>query len=286
MFGQLATQRSDNQASESKQSAGAGQSAESSGQSARQSSTGEGGFWQRSRDGRLGQSAAAKKETPEPEKTEPAPKEKEDTFKKSSPFKKVFGSQQAGQQASAKQPERQQSYKQVSNNMNFEQRRLDLTGLPFWELDGRIGVTVDQDAYNGSLNWKQEQDDLDFRFRGPLGIGGVRIHGTLGEQVRVKTTRGDEFYVQDMERDLEEKLGWQLPINSLRYWVLGVTDPNFDTAVEIDENDLLVELEQEDWVVSYDQYMDVNGRLLPKKLKVLGPRTKVRLVVNDWTLSQ
>jgi len=170
--------------------------------------------------------------------------------------------------------------------MNFEQRRLDLTELPYWELDGRIGVTVDKEAYNGSLKWEQEGEDLDFRFRGPLGIGGIRIHGTLGEQVRIKTTRGEEFFLTDMEAEIEEKLGWQLPISSLRYWILGITDPNFDTAVEIDENDLLVELEQNEWVVSYDKYMDVNGRLLPKKMKVVGPKTKIRLVINEWVLTQ
>jgi len=214
----------------------------------------------------MGQSAASKNDAGQ-EASKPEAKD-EDTFKKSSPIKKVFG----GQQATAKPKESQSTYKQVSSNMNFEQRRLDLTGLPFWELDGRIGVTVDKDAYNGSLTWQQDADDLDFRFRGPLGIGGIRIHGTLGEQVRVKTTRGEEFFLTDLERDLEEKLGWQLPINSLRYWVLGVTDPNYDTAVEVDDNDLLVSLEQENWLVTYDKYMDVNGRLMPKKLKVVGPR--------------
>jgi outer membrane lipoprotein LolB len=181
-------------------------------------------------------------------------------------------------------PDSQMNTSQASKNMNFEDRQENLIEWGYWKQEGRIGLSVGKDAYNGSLNWEQEGDTLDFRFRGPLGIGGVRIHGTLGEEVRVKTTRGEEFLLQDVEVEMQEQLGWSLPINSLRYWVLGITDPELDAELILNENDLLDELEQGDWKVVYDSYMDIGKVTMPKKLKVSGPDTKITLLVNSWTI--
>jgi len=172
----------------------------------------------------------------------------------------------------------------VSKNMNFENRQTDLEAWPFWELEGRIGVTVANDAYNGSLVWEQEGDKLDFRFRGPLGFGGVRIHGVLNEEVRVKTTRGEEFFLHDVENDMQDQLGWSLPINSLRYWSLGITDPEQDAEISLDEQDLLVDITQGEWLVHYDDYAIVDGVSLPRKFKITGPNTKIRMLVKEWSI--
>lgn len=181
-------------------------------------------------------------------------------------------------------PDSQINTSQASKNMNFEDRQENLIEWGYWNLEGRIGLSVGKDAYNGSLNWEQEGDTIDFRFRGPLGIGGVRIHGILGEEIRIKTTRGEEFLLQDVEVEMQEQLGWSLPINSLRYWVLGITDPELDAELILNENDLLDELEQGDWKVVYDSYMDIGDVSMPKKLKVSGPDTKITLLVKSWTI--
>jgi outer membrane lipoprotein LolB len=172
----------------------------------------------------------------------------------------------------------------VSEKMSFEVRQEDLLEWGFWELDGRIGLVVDKDSYNGSLSWEQEGDKLDFRFRGPLGFGGVRIHGVLGEEVRVKTTKGEEFFLQDVESDMQTQLGWSMPIDSLRYWSLGITDPEQDAEVVLNENDLLDELKQGPWKVVYNDYMDVDGVMLPRKFKITGPKTRISMIVNNWTI--
>ncbi|NNM13342.1 MAG: outer membrane lipoprotein LolB [Gammaproteobacteria bacterium] len=174
----------------------------------------------------------------------------------------------------------------VSKNMSFDNRQQDLLEWGFWELNGRIGISVNKDTYNGSLQWEQEGDELDFRFRGPLGIGGVRIHGDLGQEVRVKTTRGEEFFLRDIEKDMQEQLGWSMPINSLRYWSLGITDPQQDAEVVLNDQDLLDEMQQGEWTIVYDSYTDVDGVSLPRKFKISGPQTKIRMVINDWTIPE
>ncbi len=171
-----------------------------------------------------------------------------------------------------------------SKNMSFENRQEDLLEWPFWEMTGRIGLTVSKDSYNGSVSWDQNGEAIDFRFRGPLGIGGVRIHGDLDEQVRVKTTTGQDFTVSDFETEMQARMGWSIPINSLRYWALGIVDPEVDADVVLNDADLLEELVQGNWKVVYERYQEVDGVDLPKKFKITGPDTRIKMVVNDWTI--
>ena len=171
-----------------------------------------------------------------------------------------------------------------SSNMSFENRQEDLLEWPFWEMDGRIGLTVAKDSYNGSVAWDQNGEAIDFRFRGPLGIGGLRIHGELDQQVRVKTTTGQDFTVNDFETEMQARMGWSIPINSLRYWALGIVDPEVDADVVLNDMDLLDELIQGDWKVVYERYTEVDGVQLPKKFKITGPDTRIKMLVNDWTI--
>ena len=170
-----------------------------------------------------------------------------------------------------------------SSNMSFENRQEDLLEWPFWGIDGRIGLTVAKDSYNGSVNWQQEGEAIDFRFRGPLGFGGLRIHGHLDEQVRVKTTTGQDFSVNDFESEMQARMGWSIPINSLRYWALGIVDPEVDADVVLNEESLLEELVQGDWKVIYERYKEFDGISLPTKFKITGPDTKIKMIVNDWS---
>lgn len=169
-------------------------------------------------------------------------------------------------------------------NMSFDNRQEDLLEWPFWEMDGRIGLTVAKDSYNGSVAWEQDGAEIDFRFRGPLGFGGIRIHGSLDEKVRVKTTTGLDFTVTDFEQEMQAKMGWSIPINSLRYWALGIVDPEVDADVVINEQDLLDELQQGDWKVVYERYKNVDDVQLPSKFKISGPDTKIKMLVNDWSI--
>ena len=86
-----------------------------------------------------------------------------------------------------------------SIDVDWLERRDLLRQLDDWRMEGRIALRTGSDGYNGTLSWEQLEDDLDFRFRGPFGFGGFRIHGNL-DRLRVKTTRGDEFYLHDPER--------------------------------------------------------------------------------------
>jgi outer membrane lipoprotein LolB len=167
---------------------------------------------------------------------------------------------------------------------NWLERRDYLRQLDDWRMEGRLALRAGRDGYNGTLSWEQVDDDLDFRFRGPFGFGGFRIHGDL-DRLRIKTTRGDEILLTDPETEMTERFGWSLPVYSMRFWILGVSDPGAGADETVDDAGMLIELMQNGWQVRYDGYTDNGGTLLPRKIVMESGDVRIRVVADRWDLA-
>ncbi|MEM9057969.1 MAG: lipoprotein insertase outer membrane protein LolB [Pseudomonadota bacterium] len=162
-------------------------------------------------------------------------------------------------------------------------RRDRLQALDEWELRGRIALSTPTEALSGTLTWRQLFGDMDFRFRGPLGISGLRINGDE-KQLRVKSSNGDEFSRTDPVADLESRFGWHVPLYSMRHWVLGVPSTEGTEALEtLDGQGRLEALEQNGWTVSYESYREAGSEELPRKLIMENGEIRIRLVADRWS---
>ena len=156
-----------------------------------------------------------------------------------------------------------------------------LQDLDDWTLSARVAFATAEEGWNGSLTWRQEREAVDLSFRGPLGVGGVRIHGHPGE-LTVRTSKGEEFFVTEPEVELRRELGWTLPIGSMRYWILGVPDPGAQAGELVHEAGLLKHMIQQGWRVSYDSYREFDGNTLPRKLVMENDEVRIRMAVSRW----
>lgn len=166
---------------------------------------------------------------------------------------------------------------------SWSEHKRHMQAVDGFRIEGRIALAVGDDAYNGTVTWDQAWDTIDFRFRGPFGLGGIRIHGDE-ERLRVKTSSGEEFLLADPEADMQVKLGWSLPIHSMRSWILGIPDPDREHTPELSD-DLLVSLEQAGWTVEYEDYTTTaDGIVVPRKVDMQGEGASLRFVIDDWRL--
>ena len=165
---------------------------------------------------------------------------------------------------------------------DWETRTRVLAGLPDWEFKGRIGVSSEGDGFNGKLRYAQNDDRFRASVSGPLGFGTVRIEGD-DRHVTVTDKNGEEWLLSDPEVDLAVMYGWTIPVTSLRYWALGIPDPDVFADTEFNEAGQLASLEQGHWQVTISQYREGGGQLMPRRLSAVSGQNKVRLVIDNWT---
>lgn len=164
---------------------------------------------------------------------------------------------------------------------DWDARRQVLAGLDEWEFNGRIAVKTANDGFNGKLRWSQDRDAFEATASGPLGAGAVRIEGD-GASVVLTDKDGVRTELEAAEPEFRLRYGWTIPVQSLRYWALGVPDPALPADTVIDETGRLTSLRQRDWSVTFSRYAEGGGQMMPKVLTAENADTRVRLVIDYW----
>lgn len=162
-------------------------------------------------------------------------------------------------------------------------RRPALQHLDRFGLNGRVAVAVGKQGFNAGLRWNQSGALTRLALTGPLGAGGVEVTAEGGD-LSVVTSRGKRLDASAARAELEDKLGFEPPISSLRYWVLGVPDPGAPASVQLDPQQRLIRLTQEGWQIDYAAYMPVGVERLPRLLTLQRAGVRVRMVVDGWQL--
>ncbi len=165
---------------------------------------------------------------------------------------------------------------------DWQTRNRILADLDDWEFKGRIGVSADGEGFNGKIRYWQNDDDFRATVSGPLGFGSIQIEGD-GRHVTMTDKDGEEWMLPDPEVDLQIMYGWTIPVASLRYWALGIPDPNELAFTDINEEGLLTALEQGNWQIEIGRYRESGGQMMPRRLTAVSSDNKVRLVIDSWT---
>lgn len=163
----------------------------------------------------------------------------------------------------------------------WETRQAVLAALDRWDFNGRVGVQAGDDGFNGKLRWRQDGDEFQATVSGPLGIGTVRIE-RRGDDVYVTDKDGETTALTDVEAELWYRYGWTIPVESLRFWVLGIPDPRVPAETQLGDEGRLLSLSQRGWDVVVSGYREVGGQQMPKRMTAISAETHVRLVIDDW----
>ena len=100
---------------------------------------------------------------------------------------------------------------------------------------------------------------------GPLGVGGARV--TMdGTALSVVNAHGERLDSDAARAELKTRLGFDVPLASLRYWILGVPDPASPADEVVDVEKRLTSLQQGGWQIEYADYVVVQGEWLPGRM--------------------
>jgi outer membrane lipoprotein LolB len=163
--------------------------------------------------------------------------------------------------------------------LRWAEHRAALAQVIGFSLQGRLS---DGRGRSGELSWQQRADgSFALQLRGPFGAGAVAIDGDArGVVVRSKD---GEHATDDPRGWMRDQLGWDLPLDDLRAWVVGLPADGIVDTLVLDADGRLASLQQQDWTVRYERYQTVGALDLPQRLDAQSGAIRLRLMVDRWT---
>jgi outer membrane lipoprotein LolB len=161
--------------------------------------------------------------------------------------------------------------------LEWTQRLGNLQKAEFWQLDGRAAVAIGEQGWQATMDWRQQGESTEVHLAGPLGIGALVLSRTPAGLSLNGAAPNDAVLAQ-----LQQRLGFDLPLDQLRYWLLGVPDPRSTFDLVRNDQDRARQLIQAGWSVDYDRYMPIGGDLLPEQMVLNHQGVRVRIAVDHW----
>jgi outer membrane lipoprotein LolB len=166
----------------------------------------------------------------------------------------------------------------------WPERRATLQAMESYAFTGQLAAATASEGFSASLRWQQQGPSSDVLLRAPLGVGGAHLVYD-GSLLRVTASDGSQLQGEAAHAELVRLLGFEPPLASLRYWLLGVPDPA-DVAIteSLDAAQRLARLQQGDWQVDYGEYLRSGAQWLPRRVSIQRGALRLKLRVSSWQL--
>jgi len=149
--------------------------------------------------------------------------------------------------------------------------------LKQWSFSGRIAIVAAKESWTANIEWHHSKKADTLTLSGVLGQGRIVIIVT-GNAVILDRGDGKIWQSDNINTFIEQQLGTMIPVKSLSYWVLGLTNPDKRFVTLADG------FEQEHWIIQYLQMQQSNKKWMPRKLKAMRGKTRLKLIIDNWTL--
>ena len=163
----------------------------------------------------------------------------------------------------------------------WPEQRAALEKLDRYAMNGRVAVAANGQGFSASLRYQQHASRTNLALDGPLGIGGLRVD-IDGEDIEIATSRGEQLDGQAARDELERRLGFQLPLNELRWWMLGIPAPGEASVNQDGGGGEIRDFSQHGWHVSINSRAAGLGFSLPQRLTAEREGARLKLFVERW----
>lgn len=118
-------------------------------------------------------------------------------------------------------------------------------------------------------------------FHGALGRGAWRLQASrFGAELELAD--GTRYQAPNVDLLVQQQLGWQIPVETLAWWVRGLAAPEDFDQRELDQDGNLLLLSQRGWQIEYGRYSQVGGIAMPVKMTARQADKSVKLAIRNW----
>jgi outer membrane lipoprotein LolB len=155
--------------------------------------------------------------------------------------------------------------------------REHLYNMQEWRLEGRLAITAPNDSWSANIEWDHLPNSEKIKLYGPLGQGAVVVELTEGVVI-IDRGGGNVQTSTQPEQFINQQLGMFVPLQSLRFWAVGLPESGQDYQETTDG------FVQDGWLVAYKEMQQAGVETMPHKMAVSDEHVKLKLIIDQWGL--
>ncbi|MGL5040583.1 MAG: lipoprotein insertase outer membrane protein LolB [Aeromonas sp.] len=167
------------------------------------------------------------------------------------------------------------------DHVNWQQEHTRLEGLTHWQLSGKMAIITPQQKGSARLNWQQTGDDYRLNLTSLIGTNILELSRNQGV-ITLLDSDGKQHQSQDAEALIYQLTGWNIPVAGLPQWIKGLPG-SADFTLNPDQS--LARVHDGQWQIVYGSYRDQDGYRLPHQLTMTGQQSRLKLLINEWTVT-
>lgn len=151
-------------------------------------------------------------------------------------------------------------------------------------MHGRFNMYHRGKSNTFNITWLQEPTAYGIKVAGSLGHGAIYL---LGDEngVTYKDNDGNVDTAPTPESLLQVYTGLDLPVSNLHYWLLTRPAPAVPQDVMLNPRGYVVEMQQDLWQITYQNYRKFGDIYLPTRILLKHPDDlRITLSVHDWDI--
>ena len=168
---------------------------------------------------------------------------------------------------------------------DWQDRSTRLSQFDHWQLLGKLAVRQPTDSGTAIINhWIQQGEAYDLALSSSfLGMGSTTLKGVPGF-IELTLSNGETYRSGDPEALVKAATGWQLPLQSLTWWIRGLPALDGDFLLLFDDQGKLAMIRQAGWEIRYDRWHEPQGDrpALPARVTALKEQKRIRVAVSRW----
>jgi len=151
-----------------------------------------------------------------------------------------------------------------------------------WHAEGKLAIIEKHNITSTNFRWYQREQQLRINFINNFGFGTAQLDGTYNN-FTLRISNGQVIKAENGEQLIAQKLGIHIPLSSLHYWLRGLVDQTLKVdSQHRDKENLLTNLSQGGWHISYASYVQYNSVYLPCKIYLVNDAIRIKIFITNW----
>lgn len=153
-----------------------------------------------------------------------------------------------------------------------------------WTVAMSLVAVTPHEKFKARVQWQHMPQHYTIKMRDFIGRTVAVVEGKP-DLVVAKTSKGQRYQNVDADHLLAELTGLDLPVNGLKYWLLGLVDPHLSHEVyQTGAQGLPQVIKQAGWTIRYQAYENVGPVAMANTIMLDQDDISLRVKISRWQL--